>query len=209
MRTDRLIATLAADAKPAMAPRRALLYAILAGACAAALLFFAVLGPRPDFMHALSTIRFDFKFVLTVSLGLSALAVTLHLARPEAKGGAAILLLVPAMLAVALVLELVNIPAQEWAARWIGHNARACMVNIPMLALVPLVLILLALRQAAPARPALSGAVAGLLAAGLGASFYAAHCPDDSPLFVATWYTIAIGLVSALGAFLGPRLLRW
>ena len=37
-----------------------------------------------------------------------------------------------------------------------------------------------------PTRPALAGAVAGLLAGGLAASFYAAHCTDDSPLFVTT-----------------------
>ena len=80
-------------------------------------------------------------------------------------------------------------PAQDWLARLIGHNARACMINIPFLSLLPLAAILAALRLGATTRPVLSGAVAGLLAAGIGASFYAAHCPDDSPLFVATWYS--------------------
>ncbi|MGA7427255.1 MAG: NrsF family protein, partial [Rhodoplanes sp.] len=32
---------------------------------------------------------------------------------------------------------------------------------------------------------------------------------DDSPLFVATWYSLAITLVVAVGAVLGPRVLRW
>jgi hypothetical protein len=27
--------------------------------------------------------------------------------------------------------------------------------------------------------------------------------------FVATWYTLGIGLAGALGALLGPRVLRW
>ena len=31
-----------------------------------------------------------------------------------------------------------------------------------------------------------------VLAGGIAATLYAAHCTDDSPLFVATWYTIAI-----------------
>jgi hypothetical protein len=35
------------------------------------------------------------------------------------------------------------------------------------------------------------------------------HFPDDSPLFVAAWYTLAITFVSALGAVAGARLLRW
>ncbi|MGA8293552.1 MAG: NrsF family protein, partial [Rhodoplanes sp.] len=53
------------------------------------------------------------------------------------------------------------------------------------------------------------GASAGLVAAALAATVYAAHCTDDSPLFVATWYSLAIALVVAVGAVLGPRVLRW
>jgi hypothetical protein len=47
------------------------------------------------------------------------------------------------------------------------------------------------------------------VAAGLAATLYASHCADDSPLFVATWYSLAIALVVAAGAWLGPRVLRW
>jgi hypothetical protein len=68
---------------------------------------------------------------------------------------------------------------------------------------------LFGLRHGAPARPALAGALAGLLSAGLAATLYAAHCNDDSPLFVATWYTLATALVTAIGALLGARLLRF
>jgi hypothetical protein len=209
MRTEDLIATIAADTERAQSPARALALAIGGGAVAAAILFFIVLGPRPDFGHAISTLRFDFKFVVTLSLAATAFVLALRLARPETPGNRAILLAVPALLALAVVLELIDVPAQDWLARWIGHNARACMVNIPFLSLVPLAAILAALRQGAVTRPRLAGAVAGLLAAGIGASFYAAHCPDDSPLFVATWYTLATLFVTGLGGFLGPRLLRW
>jgi hypothetical protein len=54
-----------------------------------------------------------------------------------------------------------------------------------------------------------SGAVAGLLAGGLAATLYATHCPDDSPLFVAIWYSLAIALVVLAGAVVGRRVLRW
>jgi hypothetical protein len=47
------------------------------------------------------------------------------------------------------------------------------------------------------------------LAGGLAAAVYATHCPDDSPLFVAAWYSLAIGFVAVLGGFLGNRILRW
>ncbi|NJO33150.1 MAG: DUF1109 family protein, partial [Rhodospirillales bacterium] len=54
-----------------------------------------------------------------------------------------------------------------------------------------------------------AGAVAGLLASGLSAALYATHCPDDSPLFVAVWYTLAVGAVVVVGALAGRRVLRW
>ena len=56
---------------------------------------------------------------------------------------------------------------------------------------------------------AAAGAAAGFLAGAIGAALYATHCPDDSPLFVAAWYSLAIGFVAALGAVAGSRLLRW
>jgi hypothetical protein len=54
----------------------------------------------------------------------------------------------------------------------------------------------------------LTGAVAGLIAGGIAATFYAAHCVDDSPLFVATWYTLALALVTLAGALAGRWVLR-
>jgi hypothetical protein len=93
--------------------------------------------------------------------------------------------------------------------RLVGTNAIFCLKSIPFLAAAPLVAVLLALRQGAPEQPALAGAAAGLFAGAIGAACYATHCPDDSPLFVAAWYTLAIGLVAAIGAIAGRRLLRW
>jgi hypothetical protein len=93
--------------------------------------------------------------------------------------------------------------------RLIGHNATHCLSLIPMLSLAPAASLLLALRHGAPARPGLAGAIAGLVAGGFGASLYALTCPDDSTLFVATWYTIAIAVVTAVSSFIGARFLRW
>lgn len=54
-----------------------------------------------------------------------------------------------------------------------------------------------------------SPTAAGLAAGAIAAAIYAWHCPDDSPLFLATWYMIAIAGVTVGGALLGRRLLRW
>jgi hypothetical protein len=77
-------------------------------------------------------------------------------------------------------------------------------MSLPLLAAT-----LWALRRGASTRPALSGALAGLLSGGAAATVYAVHCPEDSPLFYASWYVLAILGATALGALLGARLLRW
>jgi hypothetical protein len=66
-----------------------------------------------------------------------------------------------------------------------------------------------AMRHGAPASPARAGAAVGCLAASIGATLYALYCIEDSPLFVAVWYPIATGLVTAIGALAGARWLRW
>jgi hypothetical protein len=93
--------------------------------------------------------------------------------------------------------------------RLVGSNSRICMTAIPLMSLPLLAAALLGLRHGAPARPALAGALAGLLSAGLAATLYASHCTDDSPLFVATWYTIGTALITAIGALAGSRMLRY
>jgi hypothetical protein len=105
--------------------------------------------------------------------------------------------------------ELISLPPADWMPTMVGTNAMGCMVLIPLLSALPLVVMIIALRQGAPARPALAGAVAGLVAAGIAATFYATHCQNDSPLFMAVWYAMATAIVAAAGALLGARLLRW
>jgi hypothetical protein len=77
------------------------------------------------------------------------------------------------------------------------------------MAVAPLAAVLTALRVGAPYSPGTAGAVAGLLAGSLGATLYALHCTDDSPLFVALWYSPPIALATLAGAAAGSRLLRW
>jgi hypothetical protein len=51
--------------------------------------------------------------------------------------------------------------------------------------------------------------MAGILSSGLAATLYASNCTDDSPLFVATWYTLATLIVAAIGALVGSKVLRF
>lgn len=212
MKTDELIKILGADAKTTTLQQgRMWLAALLFAVIAAAAVFFMTIGMRADFMQAAQTIRFLFKFVFTATLAITAFMVLRMLAMPGAPAGryGRWLLVAPLLMAVAVVLELIVMPSSDWGRRLVGNNMMVCLAFIPLVGLVPLAALLVALKHAAPTRRALSGAVAGLLAGGLAATFYAAHCTDDSPLFVATWYGLAIAALGGIGALTGRFFLRW
>ena len=119
-------------------------------------------------------------------------------------------LLVPALLLLAAVVyELVTIPASAWPSRAMGVNGVMCLASIISLSVLPLTATIYALRRGAPTSPAVMGAVGGLLAGGLGATVFAMHCTNNSPLFVAIWYALAIGLMSVFGVVVGRHALRW
>jgi hypothetical protein len=212
VRTDHLINALVQDQPPS--PRwlnHVLSLAVAAGTIAAGSLFFLEIGFRPDLGQAVETVRFLFKFVVTLSLAVTATGLLSCLARPGAVTRPWVrALATPALLlGLAVIAELVVTPAFTWRASLIGSNSRICLTLIPLLAIAPLACLLLALRQSAPTRPGLAGAVAGLAASGIAATFYAANCTDDSGLFVATWYPLAAAIVVAIGYTIGSRILRW
>ena len=212
MDTDQLIRTLAAD-NAHRAPRVGALLTtgLLVAAPFSILIFATFLGVRPDLMTAMHNPFFDTKFAVTLSLAIPAIVISLHLSRPEAlmRGWGWLLLLPVGLLAVAIGSEAMMAPAMPMTMRLVGKNSRWCLSAIPAMSLPLLAGALFGLRHGAPSRPALAGALAGLLSAGLAATRYASHCTDDSPLFVATWYTIATAVVTAIGAFAGSKVLRY
>src|SRR4051812_14511272 len=212
METDQLIRSLAADnAHRARPVGLALALALLAAAPVSLAMFFSELGVRPDVMTAMRNPFFDLKFAVTLALAISAIAVSLHLSRPEASlRGFGWFLLVPAGLLVAGISGEMMMPQRmPMMMRMVGRNSMTCLTAIPAMSLPLLVAALFGLRHGAPARPAVAGAIAGLVSAGLAATLYASHCTDDSPLFVATWYTLATASVTAIGALAGSRVLRY
>jgi hypothetical protein len=212
METEQLIRTLAADNLHRARPVGLVLaLALLAAAPVSMAMFLTELGVRPDVMTAMHNPFFDLKFVVTLALATSAIVVSLHLSRPEASlKGWAWLLLIPAGILIAGIASEMMMPQRlPMMTRLIGSNSRVCMTAIPLMSLPLLAAALIGLRHGAPTQPAVAGAIAGLLSAGLAATLYASHCTDDSPLFVTTWYTISTALVTAIGALVGPRVLRF
>ncbi|MGM4985871.1 MULTISPECIES: NrsF family protein [Rhizobium] len=211
MKTEDLINLISEDTRRPVNISRALFIATTGGAFLAAIAFFSTLGFRHDIGHAVETVRFIFKFFVTLSLFGAAVSLIGATIRPGSNPGGRrwFLLVAPALLLGAVAVELYVTPASDWTEKLIGHNALHCITIIPALSLFPAVPLFLAMRNGAPESPGIAGAVAGLASAGIAATLYASNCFDDSPLFVAAWYPLAIMLVATIGFFSGHRWLHW
>jgi hypothetical protein len=210
MRTDDLIQILASDLRspaPRFVPQ--LLATTIIGGIVSIAGFAWAFGPRDDLLDALMAPAFLAKIAVALILAATVAPVLPAMARPGCAVRFGWAFLAPALLAALIMIDLLAHPAGEWVSRLVGVNAYVCLSAIPLLGLGPLVGLLAGLRSGAPTRPALTGALAGVLAGALAASLYALHCPDDSPLFVAAWYSLAIMIVAGAGAIAGRFVLRW
>jgi hypothetical protein len=211
MRTETLVDVLAADTVIPWKLEQSIRLALIAGNIIAGITFFASIGFRPDIVFAMGTSRFLVKFAVTLPLVFAATAAMLRAAQPDASFGVRgwALAISPIILMSAVLIEIVTVPPPLWGSRMIGTHAQNCLTLIPLLSIGPLACLLLALRKGASTRPGLAGAIAGLAASGIAATFYATNCADDSPLFVVVWYPLAVGFVTLIGCLSGRRFLRW
>jgi hypothetical protein len=211
VKTDDLIGILARGAGPApraVAARR-LAPAMAAGVLASAVLALAWLGIVPREM-------FDgpapwFKFAYAGAMALAAAWLTARLARPVGRVTAPASAVAAVIGAVALIglAAWIGTASPARLAGVLGHSWAQCPRNVLVLSLPALAGILWAVRGLAPTRPRAAGFAAGLAAGSLGAAGYALSCTEAALSFVAVWYTLGIALPALLGAWLGPRVLRW
>ncbi|HEY7764890.1 MAG TPA: DUF1109 domain-containing protein [Aestuariivirgaceae bacterium] len=212
MNTNDLINLLAsAGASRGLRPYAAVVLAAAGGLAAAAVLFGLFIDLRPDIETAAGSAPFLLKLVLAAILAFTASGMLVRLARPD--GSAAHwrmgVLGSAALLAAAVAIELLSVPHASWPERLVGFEPIACLASIVALSVAPLLLFQFLMRWGAPRDPGLAGAVCGLAAVAIATAVYAAHCPNDSPLFVLVWYTAAVLIVCLAGRHLGRRLLRW
>lgn len=213
MNTESLIETLAKDVKavPRQALRRRLTFGLIAGGAATVLLVAIALGFRSDLGLAMYGPAFWIKWGYTASLGLAAVWVTTRLSRPEPVGLRVFWpVLIPfVLLALVAATEIAHAPPGDWLAMWLGKTWKKCPWLVLMLSGPIFIGLLWSFRRLAPTRLRAAGAAAGLAAGAWAATLYCLHCPEVSALFVLTWYSLGILLAAGVGAFLGPRLLRW
>jgi len=210
MNTENLVRALVADAaRPVIGIRTHLLAALGIGTAISLLLFRLLFEPRADLAHAIQGHAFATKLGVVALLAVTAIGLLAPAARPLPVRALPRLGVAPVVLAVAVLAELMTAPVHSWPGRVFGADVVHCLVSIPLLALPTALCLFMALRRGAPANAALAGTIAGLAAGGIGASLYALACPQDSSLFVALWYSLAIGALAKLGSVAGRRWLRW
>jgi hypothetical protein len=212
MRTEALIRAMAADVRPARAPLALVLLAVVLGLmAAAAAVFLPTMGMRPDFGTAIMRATVMVKQAFPLLLLVGGFGAALRLAHPGERvdGWLLLLLAVPAMLAIAVAAAMMRMPPSDWHPAMMGSSNGQCLFWIIVMGLPLLAGVLRVLKSGASTRPALTGAVGGLLAGAAAAAVYSLHCTEDSPLFYAFWYGLAILAIAAIGAVAGARVLRW
>jgi hypothetical protein len=214
--TGQLIDLLSANLEPVGSVHfaRILLAAMIAGAVAAFAMMLATVGPRADLGSTIHLAWTALKESFAISVIAIATPLLLKSMRPGLeKETRSALILVPFLAAIAAAFALLLFVAPEaWSAMLTGATSSSptrCLLCIVFFAVAPFVLLVWALRQGAPTQLSLSGAIAGVVAGGLGAAAYAFACPSDTIPFIAVFYGSAIAICAFIGAQLGPRLLRW
>ncbi len=213
MRSDDLVTMLATGAgavQPNQTARR-FATAIAWGALGAALLMAPLLGLRPDLAAALLLPMFWVKLAFVAGLGAASLFAALRLSRPGMPLDWAPGALAAPVLAILLLaaIALVRADTAQRALLFFGNTWDECPFLIALLSVPAFVAAMWAMQGLAPTRLRLAGAAAGLLAGAVGALVYCLHCTEMGAPCIGVWYLLGMLIPSAVGALLGPRLLRW
>jgi hypothetical protein len=213
MRTDELIVALSrqTDAIDPSIPLRRLAVASLLGIAAALPLMLWRLGVNPDLASDAQTPMFWVKWGFAATVAVASAALVIRLARPGVdtrRAAQAVASPIVALWGLAAFVLLAAAPAERMPLT-MGSSWNTCPFNISMLSVPALVLLLAAVRSLAPTRLRWAGAATGLLAGALGTLVYVLHCPELEAPFLAVWYVLGMLVPVAVGALVGPRVLRW
>jgi hypothetical protein len=213
MRTENLTAVLAANLEPVDSMRTIRRYALgmTAGALAALILTGGVLHLNPTLPHEVAEPAFWVRELYCASLGALAVLAVTRLARP----GALLGLLPAAIAAVVLLIWILAVTTLSSATSQIrvhlllGATFAVCPFLIAFVSAPLFLSFSWILKDLAPTRLRSAGAANGFASGSIGALVYTLHCPELAAPFLATWYLLGMLIPTAIGAWLGPRVLRW
>ncbi|ALL68408.1 extracytoplasmic function alternative sigma factor [Paraburkholderia caribensis MBA4] len=185
--------------------------ALSLGAVASLMLMSMVYGVRHDLGSVAQTPVFWAKIAYPLAVAIGATLAVLRLGRPGTPAGyswAVIALpFVAVWIAGGLALDGAA-PVDRWQLT-LGHTWRTCPFNVLLLSVPMFPATFWALKGLAPTQLRLAGAIAGLLASSIATLVYCLHCPEMSPAFWSVWYVMGMSISVGIGAWLGPKLLRW
>ena len=185
--------------------------ALLLGALGSLILMSVVFGVRHDLGSVARTTIFWAKLAYPLAIAVGAMLAVMRLGRPGARAGYSWAIIALPFVAVWIASMMVLDSAAPGARLPIvlGHTWRTCPFNIVLLSVPTFPAVFWAVKSLAPTQLRLAGAVAGLLASSTATIVYCLHCPEMSPAFWSVWYAIGMLLPACIGAWLGPKLLRW
>jgi hypothetical protein len=213
MKTEDLVSSLSAgvEAVDLRLASRHWLLALSGGASIAFLLTAALLKLNPALLHEASEPMFWVRECYCAVLGTLGFVAVVRLARPGSPLGVAPMGIPVTVIAVWILAAatLVMASPQNRARLILGHTAGVCPFLIALIATPLLITLLWVMRSLAPTRLRWAGAASGFTAGSIGALVYSLHCPELAAPFFAIWYLLGMLIPTAIGAWLGPRLLRW
>ena len=213
MKTEDLVSVLSAGAEAVdlRLPSRRWLLALTGGALIAFLLTAALLKLNPALWYETSKPMFWVRESYCAVLGVLGFITAVRLARPGLRLGLAPIGIPVAVIAmwVLAVVDLVAASPQTRSRLILGHSAGVCPFLIAFVAAPLLIALLWVMRSLAPTRLRWAGAASGFTAGSIGALVYSLHCPEPAASLLAIWYLLGMLIPTAIGAWLGPRLLRW
>jgi len=213
MKTDELISMLSTNIEPVKSERLVvmLIVSLSVGAAIAICIMMGMFGTPAAAFRGEHVVLQAFTLLFTLGLVVAGSRLLVKSARPgqSARGPlVAIGMLFLTFLTAACAALIAAAPA-AWGDMVFGPQWSSCLLCIPLFALAPFAALFWAVSRGAPTHLARAGGAAGLVAGALGATVFALQYPSASIPFVVFWYGGLIIACSAIGALLGPRLLRW
>lgn len=211
MRTDELIADLAARPWPTTRPAVRLAFAMIAAWAVSFAGLIALRGSPLAAVAQTGVTPFAMKLGYSLALAMLAGAAAFAAGRPgQSPWRRAMLLALPfAVILASAMLELAQEPRDAWMGMLFGSSFLGCIAAISIASLPVFGALVWAFRELAPTRPSVAGFLIGLSAGGTGAVAYALYCDETTASFLLASYTAGVLVPALVGALLGRRILGW
>jgi hypothetical protein len=212
MTTQTIIQSLCDELKPVRrgTVERQIRTVVALGGALSLLILVETLGIQVDLTDLNAAIPFTIKIGYALTLAIFGIDATIALARPGGGRKLPVRVAFYALIALALLaVAQLSGNAKHDAAMLLGASWRSCSLRIAALSLPITLPVTLAVRAQAPVRLRKAGAALGLTAGAVAAAIYALACAETSVGFILLWYSLGIATSGAIGAVLGPSVLRW